>query len=1187
MPEEPIDLRCPNCQMAYRLDSTMAGRKAQCGDCGHRFVVPGVAATGDGFPPAGESGPSSAASIHLTVEDAQRLWKGSISPGANPLHSIKPSPLLPETRSQRPDLILRPYTIRGAGRPPGDGPGDSDFELYEELGRGGMGVVHRARQAAVDREVAIKVIRPDLAGDEAVRSRFLDEAVATGELEHPNIVPLYTVGTGPDGLPFYAMKEVKGTAWNAAISENALDENLDILLKVCDAVAFAHDKGIIHRDLKPENVMLGEYGEVMVMDWGLAVAVRDDGKAEALTTDSRRAGTPAYMAPEMARCEAPLIGPASDVYLLGGILYEIVTGLKPHAADNVYACIYAAMENRIQATRESGELIEIAMKAMAADPADRHASVKEFQEAIRMYRKHTESVSLSTRAAEHFAYARASGDYRTYAKAALDFEEALQLWSGNAAAERGFAEANAAYARCAYEKGDLDLAAALLEAQSAEHAQLAEQVRHAQEARTLRRRRLRTLTVGSAVLVAAVLAVLAAALCWVRVAYARADTARLRTGRENYCNTVGLIDSELSRGAVTRQCEELLWATSPENRNWEWGRLLYGCHQDLLRFRAHSLGIWAVAFAPDGTRFATASTDGTAKVWDTDSGELLLELAPGGFVTRAVFSPDGKLVATGARDSKVRLWSSSDGRQIACFALPAGVKPSVLAFLPSDPPMLVCGGGDAAGLFEPETGKVIRLFRGHTDDVKGLAVSADGTRLVTTGEDRTARIWDVASGREVVKLAGDGCRFGAAAFAPDGERVATAVDESAVVVWDAEEGTRVLELAENASIWSIMFSGDGRRILTGSCKVAKLWDAVSGRELRVFPRRGWAVFSPTEDRVVTAGWDGHGGCVQVWDMSRGGDTALPRLLCTASSAWLSAEAGRVVTQAPGGTLSVWDTGTAQELSVFDPGQAGTSVKALSADGARLALTGADKKRVGILDATTGDTVGSFTLHRPAGLCAAFSPTRDRLAIATGRVAGIWDTANGREVAQLVGHSHCVRSVVFSPDGRLVATGSGFQDRSVRIWDAKTGRQLKRLEGHRFGVCGLAFSPNGELLASGSGDWSVRVWNVASGRARCVLEGHTWGVSSLAFSPDGSRLLTSGGKDRTVRLWDTSTGHAVLTLSHESDLASVAFSPDGKRVVTITRSGALRWFDALDWTMSREQLKAYKRARYRKWIEDHR
>ena len=206
----------------------------------------------------------------------------------------------------------------------------------------------------------------------------------TGDLEHPNIVPIYDLGEDDTGMLFYSMKRVKGIPWDKVIGQKSFDENLEIWMKVADAVGFAHSRGVVHRDIKPENVMLGDFGEVLLMDWGLAIVLHSPSANKA-----GMAGTPAYMPPEMAIGTGDARGPASDIYLMGAILYEIITGHARRIPDpRSRACLLAAAQNEIQPSPRSGELVDIALKAMAAEPEDRYASMVDFQEAIRQYRSH-------------------------------------------------------------------------------------------------------------------------------------------------------------------------------------------------------------------------------------------------------------------------------------------------------------------------------------------------------------------------------------------------------------------------------------------------------------------------------------------------------------------------------------------------------------------------------------------------------------------------------------------------------------------------------------------------------------------------------------------------------------------------------------------------------------------------------
>ncbi len=387
---------------------------------------------------------------------------------------------------------------------------DGDFIIRNQLGRGGMGIIYSARQNSLDREVAVKMISPGLAGRPDVRQKFISEALVTGQLEHPNIVPVYELASTTAGNLFYAMKEVGGKSWASAIHSLPRRDNILILLKVADAVAFAHAKGIIHRDLKPSNVMLGDFGEVVVMDWGVAVGLSEDAKAEPLTASNAVAGTPAYMAPEMARGMLDRMGIASDIYLLGAILFEIVSGQRPHAGENHVLRLKAAAENAIVPHDPDDEYIKVALKAMATGPADRYATVKELQNAILEVGAHRESIILSEDAAASLLRAEEGGDYGNYAQALYAYREAIKLWPGNAAAVRGEIDAAKKYAACAFFREDFDLALDILARHDdAETGEMIARVSKAKAQAKAKARRVRILTAVAFGLAAVVVLILA------------------------------------------------------------------------------------------------------------------------------------------------------------------------------------------------------------------------------------------------------------------------------------------------------------------------------------------------------------------------------------------------------------------------------------------------------------------------------------------------------------------------------------------------------------------------------------------------------------------------------------------------------------------------------------------------------
>jgi len=335
---------------------------------------------------------------------------------------------------------------------------DADYEVLEVLGEVAMGEVVAARQVALDRIVAIKRL-PDSASITREFLRLQSEALITASLGHPNIIPIHDLGVDQDGRPFFAMKKIKGRLWSDCFRIFSEYENQEILLKVCDAVAFAHAQQIIHRDLKPENIMIGDFGEVLVMDWGLAVRVAD---IQGRPSGRSVCGTPAYMAPEMARADNAAIGIRSDIYLLGAILFELVIGNAPHPGDDARDCLEMAARNLTVPFGRDDECADIVRRAMNTDPAMRFQEVREFQAALRAVHQHNESNLLCESGRLSLAEARRSGRHDLYARAIASYDQALVLWRDNVRAAAASRETRRALADHALQTGDLQLAGSLI-----------------------------------------------------------------------------------------------------------------------------------------------------------------------------------------------------------------------------------------------------------------------------------------------------------------------------------------------------------------------------------------------------------------------------------------------------------------------------------------------------------------------------------------------------------------------------------------------------------------------------------------------------------------------------------------------------------------------------------------------------
>jgi serine/threonine protein kinase len=428
--------------------------------------------------PAGETVIETTRAFAEPLEESSliKLWRGTL-PGQK-LETLNPGNTIRPLDSQLQIAVGIP---------------GQNFRRLEAIGKGGMGVVYRAQQDNLKREVAIKTLLPGATGRNE-RLAFLSETYVTAWLDHPNIVPIYDMNVSPQGEISLAMKLVRGLSWQAVLhpkteeekkkaAESNLDFHIQTLITVCNAVSFAHSKGIAHCDLKPENVMLGEYGEVLVMDWGVAVdfhkTAQQDLRARCHTDICGPCGTPAYMPPELADGLGSEVGPGTDVFLLGAILHELITGQPPYQGRNFIGIIVKASlcEKPELAEEIDSELQEICFKALDRVPSSRYPSVDSFRKALEAYREHSQSrtiaqkaqkrleLCLSTQMSETHGGSKQTLEQQNelhseFEKVMAGFAQGLELWDGNPIALSGIQEARYAYARTALKRGDLSLAQA-------------------------------------------------------------------------------------------------------------------------------------------------------------------------------------------------------------------------------------------------------------------------------------------------------------------------------------------------------------------------------------------------------------------------------------------------------------------------------------------------------------------------------------------------------------------------------------------------------------------------------------------------------------------------------------------------------------------------------------------------------
>jgi WD40 repeat protein/serine/threonine protein kinase len=466
-------------------------------------------------------------------------------------------------------------------------------------------------------------------------------------------------------------------------------------------------------------------------------------------------------------------------------------------------------------------------------------------------------------------------------------------------------------------------------------------------------------------------------------------------------------------------------------------------------------------------------------------------------------------------------------------------------------------------IWDAATGREIMNLTGHTGPVNSAAFSPDDRSILTASFDRTARIWDAATGRELIRLVGHTDRLTSAAFSPDGRRIVTSSADKTARIWDAATGQQLLAIGGHTNlVASAAFSPDGSRILTASYdNTARIWDAATGRQLQLLSGHAnqvWsAAYSHDGARVVTVSWDK---TARIWDAATGHQTLLLSGHSNLVAAGVfSPDDKRIATASFDKTVRIWDAATGQQIRLLSGHLSSVFGVAFSPDGRHL-VTASNDKTIRTWNAEPAQQIMQLTGHSNIVNVAVFSHDGSHIVSASlDKTARIWDAATGREIMVLSGHSDIADDAVYSPDDKRILTAS--LDKTARIWDAATGQEIMRLTGHTDGLWSARFSPDGKRAVTASLDKTARVWDAVTGRELMVLSGHSDRVFCAAFSPDGRRIVTASA-DNSARIWDAATGRQIMQLNGHSDmLQSAAFSPDSRRVVTASRDKTARIWDA--------------------------
>ncbi len=990
-----------------------------------------------------------------------------------------------------------------APRPGEDGPDGQlrlgDYELLEEIARGGMGVVYRARQLRLNRMVALKVVlHGPLASPDFVR-RFQNEARIVAGLRHPNIVTVFETGEH-NGSHFLSLEFVDGQNFSELVRRHPLPARRAAAYAktIAEAIEYAHQRGVLHRDLKPSNILLDRLDQPRVTDFGLAKLMNQD---TGLTTTGQIMGSPNYMSPEQAGGQFSDSTVQSDVYSLGAILYELLTGRPPFQGATLQAVLeqVETVEPVPPQRLNPGipvDLQTICLKCLQKDPARRYESAQMLADDLGRFLGHQPIWARPVPAIERLWL----GCRRRPLLTAMSVALALAVGCGVAGIFWQW--------RAAESHAQGEMRQRLIAEREVEETRLN--------------------------LYAADVAVASQLIQAGNFGRARLTLERLRPN-----------------------------PGEADLRGFEWRYLWNLCRGGQLAvLSGHARTVTCAAFSPAGDLLATGSQDGTVKIWNPSSRTLIKSI---GVTTNGVwsvgFTPDGKKLLTGY-DTGVELWNLDSWAVDRRFPGELAVlsKTGTLLATAESSPFFSEPAGPVR-LFDWHTGRLIRQFKSPG---RALALSNDGHLLAIAGQFDGIELHDTSNG-DLLRAWATTNAVWSLNFSPDDSQLLSAGWSSNVTVWpvDGRLPPSVL-IAGDLHVWSAVYDHDGTTLATtGSDQTVRLWDGLTLQPKSILHGQGgevWcAAFSPDGKILASGGKDRN---VLLWPLTL---SPSPDVLRHDSDyrPLFSPDGKKLVTVDPlTGFSMLWK---ADDKIILNARLAnGGHVIGFSPDGQWVTTFDSDHWTLNFWPPTGTSSPSAIPLEHPGNPGSSFafmgmSPEQTSFfAIDATGLIYVWNVETGKLLHTMTGPAPRIRNAILSPNGKFLVV-SVERENFPHLYDCATGAE-RDLIGHGDFVSGLDFSPDGSTIATGSMDGTIRLWNATNGNPVATLPGHMQETTDVAFSPDG-RTLASLGRDESVKLWHLPTLREVVSENVPAAGSWLRFSPDGQKLAVETDKDTLRLWAA--------------------------